>query len=433
MKKRVYVGMTADILHPGHINIIRKAREYGDVVVGLLTDRAITMHKRLPYLNFEQRRQIVENLNGVIEVVAQNEWDYTNNLIKYRPDYMIHGDDWSSGAQIIYRERAFKAMAQWGGEIIEIPYTKGINSSDLVENARGIGTTPDIRRQALRRLLDAKPLIRVLEVHNPLSGLIVERAFVEKKGCRHDFDAMWSSSLTTSTVMGKPDIEAVDHTLRLSQVNNIFEVTTKPMIYDGDTGGMAEHLCFTVRNLERIGVSAIIIEDKMGLKKNSLLGNDVEQHQCPQQVFAEKIHVTKAAKVTNDFMIIARIESLILDKGMDDALHRAFAYVEAGADGVMIHTRRKSAVEVFEFSKLFKKGGGKVPIVAVPTTYALTSEKELCEAGVNIAIYANHMLRAAYPAMWKVAEMILEQERAEEADKFCMSIEEILKLIPGNK
>ena len=429
-RKTVYVGMTADIMHPGLINIIRVAREYGDVNIGLLTDKAIATYKRLPYLNYEQRRETVENIKGVVKVVPQDEWDYSSNLIKHKPDYMIHGDDWCSGSQRLVRERAFEAMAEWGGEVIEIPYTKGISSSALAENARGIGTTPDIRRRTLRRLLDAKPLIRVLEVHNPISALIAEKASDKKEDYRSEFDAVWASSLTTSVALGKPDIEAVDHTSRISLINDIFEVTTKPMIYDGDTGGLVEHLHFTVRALERIGVSAAIFEDKMGLKKNSLFGTEVEQHQCEPEFFSEKIQAARSAKVTDDFMVIARIESLILDKGLEDALNRAFTYTEAGADGVMIHSRQKSANEVFEFCHRFRNGGGNVPIVAVPSSYSATFERELQEAGINIVIYANHMLRAAYPAMWKVACTILKHQRAKEADQLCMSINEILDLIP---
>jgi phosphoenolpyruvate mutase len=429
-QKTVYVGMTADIMHPGLINIIRVAREYGDVIVGLLTDKAIAIYKRLPYLNFDQRRETVENIKGVVKVVPQDDWDYSSVLIEHKPDYMIHGDDWCSGSQRIYRERAFAVMAEWGGEIIEIPYTKGISSSALSESARGIGTTPDIRRRTLRRLLDVKPLVRVLEVHNPISALIAEKAFDVKADQRSEFDAVWASSLTTSVALGKPDIEAVDHTQRISLINDIFEVTTKPMIYDGDTGGLIEHMHFTVRALERMGVSAVIFEDKMGLKKNSLFGTDVEQHQCTPEFFSEKIQAAQSAKVTDDFMIISRIESLILDKSVDDALLRAFAYTEAGTDGIMIHSRQKSPDEVFEFCNRFRKGGGHLPIVVVPSSYSATYEQDLQDAGVNVVIYANHMLRAAYPAMWKVAHTILKNKRAEEADQLCMSIKDILDLIP---
>ena len=429
--KMVYVGMTADIVHPGIINIINKAKEYGDVCIGLLTDKAVAQYKRLPYQNYDQRKSVIENIQGVYQVVPQEEWDYAANLIKYKPDIMVHGDDWRTGSELKYRNRAFELMEKWGGKIIEIPYTKGVSSSDLYLDILKIGTTPDIRRQGLKRLLDAKGFVRVLETHSPLSALIIEKLSVEKDEKPFEFDAMWSSSLTTSTLLGKPDIEAVDHASRLALVNHIFEVTTKPMIYDGDTGGQIEHMRFFLRSLESMGGSAVVLEDKEGLKKNSLLGNDVLQHQCSIEDFANKITAAKRIKVTDEFMVISRIESLILEKGMDDALKRAFAYVEAGSDGIMIHSRQKTPDEVFEFCKQFRKNVKDTPIVAIPSSYSSVYESELIEQGVNIVIYANQMLRSSFPAMEKVAKTILENSRAKEADALCMSINDILNLIPG--
>lgn len=422
--------MTADILHPGHINVVREARKHGLVTIGLLTDEAVAEHKRLPFLDYPQRREIIENLQGVARVVPQNEWDYSTNLLRYKPDYMIHGDDWISGSQRQHRDNAFAVMSQWGGTIIEVPYTSGVSCSDLAEQSRRLNTTPDSRRGLLRRQLDAKPLVRVLEVHNPISALTVENAVIERNGNHREFDAMWSSSLTTSVALGKPDIEAVDATSRLSIINDIFEVTTKPLIYDGDTGGPIPHLRFTVRALDRLGVSAIVLEDKEGLKRNSLLGQEVEQHQSSVEDFCTKIAAARLAKVTDDFMVIARIESLILNQGLEDALTRAFAYVEAGADGIMIHSRQQTPDEVFSFCKQFRQRGGRAPIVVVPTSYATTTESELQSAGANLVIYANHLMRAAYPSMWKTACSILEHERAAEADEHCMSIREILEVIP---
>jgi phosphoenolpyruvate phosphomutase / 2-hydroxyethylphosphonate cytidylyltransferase len=429
----VYIGMTADIIHNGLINVIRVGREYGPVTIGLLTDAAVATYKRLPYLSFDQRKEILENIEGVSQVVPQDEWDYSPNLRRYRPTHMIHGDDWSSGSQRKYRELAHQAMLEWGGQVIEVPYTKGVSSADFVESATHRGTTPDRRRRTLRRLLDARPMVRILEAHSPLSALIAEKARVETEEGPREFDGVWSSSLTTSTVLGKPDIEAVDHTARLLQVNDIFEVTTKPMIYDGDTGGLVEHLRFTVRTLERTGVSAAIFEDKMGLKKNSLFGTDVRQQQCPPEVFCEKLQAAREAKVTDDFMVIARIESLILEAGMKDALHRAAQYVEAGADGLMIHSRRSSPDEIFDFSRQFRKAGEEVPLVCVPSSYDTVSERELSEVGLNVVIYANHLLRSSYPAMLRTAQTILQTGRAHEAARDCISIKEILDLIPGTR
>ena len=433
MNKKVYIGMTADIMHPGLIHIINEATKYGDVIVGLLTDKAIAEHKRLPYLTYEQRKEVVENIKGVSEVIPQEEWSYVDNLKRIRPDYIIHGDDWKNGPLREIREQVFEVMNEQGGNVIEIPYTKGINSSSLDKEIKSIGTTPDIRLKTLRRLINAKPIVRILEAHDGLCGLIIENLEIQKGDKREVFDGMWSSSLTDSTSKGKPDIEAVDLTTRLQDLNNILECTTKPIIFDGDTGGKIEHFTFTVRTLERHGISAIIIEDKVGLKKNSLFGTDAIQTQDTIEGFCAKIKAGKEAQVTQDFMIIARIESLIAGKPMSDALERAYAYVEAGADGIMIHSKNKSGEDIKEFCLTFRQRYAHVPIVVVPTTYDHIHESELRKWGVNVVIYANHMLRAAYPAMMRVACTILENGRAQEVRDLCMPIKEILELIPGTK
>jgi phosphoenolpyruvate phosphomutase / 2-hydroxyethylphosphonate cytidylyltransferase len=431
MSKTVYIGMTADILHHGHINVIETGRKYGDVIIGLLTDEAVSKFKRLPYLEYQHRKRILENIVGVKDVVPQKEWDYAPSLRRLRPDFMIHGDDWRSGPQRTYRTRAFEAMAEWGGQIIEVAYTEGVSSNRLDAQARALGTTPAIRLRQLRRQIAASGFIRALEVHSPLCGLIVEALTAEHDGRPARFDAMWSSSLTDSTVRGKPDIEALDHSARFAAINELFEVTTKPLLYDADTGGRAEHFAYTVRSLERMGVSAVIVEDKAGLKKNSLLGVDVVQQQETISSFCEKIRTGKAAQVTDDFAIIGRIESLVLNAGSDDALARAREYVAAGADGIMIHSRRPDPDEIFDFCDRFRKWESEVILVAVPTSYNNVYEHELAARGVNVVIYANHLLRASYPAMVKVAQTILEHGRGREADPLCMSIDDILRLIPG--
>lgn len=433
MDKTIYIGMTADIMHPGLIHIIHEATQYGNVMIGLLTDKAIAYHKRLPYLTYEQRKEVVENIKGVSVVVPQEEWSYVDNLKKYKPDYIIHGDDWKDGPLKEIREQVYEIMNEQGGKVIEIPYTKGINSSSLDKEIKSIGTTPDIRLKSLRRLIDAKPVVRILEAHDGLCGLIIENIEVQKGDKREVFDGMWSSSLTDSTSKGKPDIEAVDLTTRLQDLNNILECTTKPIIFDGDTGGKIEHFVFTVRTLERHGISAVIIEDKVGLKKNSLFGTEAIQTQDTIENFCNKIKAGKAAQVTKDFMIIARIESLIAGKPISDALERAYAYVQAGADGIMIHSKDKSGEDIKGFCQIFRKTYAHIPIVVVPTTYDHIHESELHAWGANIIIYANHLLRAAYPAMMNVAKTILENERAEEVRNYCMPIKEILELIPGTK
>jgi phosphoenolpyruvate phosphomutase len=431
--KTVYVGMTADIIHPGIVNILREASRHGKVLVGLLTDSAIARYKRLPYLSYEQRKEVVESLRYADAVVPQEEWSYVPNLQRYRPDYIIHGDDWKTGILSKIREDVYRVMGELGGEVIEIPYTPGINSTAFNESVTSIGVTPDLRLKTLRRLIAAKPLVRIMEVHSGLSGLIVERLELSGDDAVRRFDGMWSSSLTDSASKGKPDIEAVDITTRLQDLTQILECTTKPVIFDGDTGGIAEHFVFTVRTLERNGISAVIIEDKTGLKKNSLFGTGVEQQLAPVEEFCEKIQAGKRAQVTREFMIIARLESLIAGFSVDHAMERALAFAAAGADGIMIHSKEKNGQDVREFCRRFRGEYAGLPLVLVPTTYNQFTETELASWGANIVIYANHLLRASYPAMLKAARTILEHGRSKEADELCMSIKEILELIPGTR
>lgn len=433
MVKKVYVGMSADLVHPGHMNILKEAAKLGDVTVGLLTDKAIASYKRLPFMSFEHRKEVIENIKGVSNVIAQNTLDYRTNLKLVKPDYVVHGDDWKEGVQIKTRQQVIETLAEWGGELIEIEYTEGISSTKLNNVLSEIGTTVEVRRNRLRRLIHAKPIVRILEAHNALSSLIAENTVVKRNGENVSFDGVWSSSLTDSTARGKPDIEAIDMTSRINSVNDIFEVTTKPMIFDADTGGKIEHFEFNVRSLERAGVSAVVIEDKTGLKKNSLLGNEVKQIQENIEIFCNKISRGKAAQLSDDFMIIARIESLILESGMEDALTRAEAYTKAGADGIMIHSRHKDPTEIKEFMKKFRAMDQNTPVVVVPTSFNSVTTDEFIEMGVNIVISANHMLRAAYPAMLKVAKSILKNGRSFEAEPDCMSIKEILEIIPGTK
>ncbi|GHV43953.1 phosphoenolpyruvate mutase [Spirochaetia bacterium] len=431
--KKVYVGMSADIIHPGHLNIIREAQKLGTLTVGVLTDAAIASYKRLPYLDYNQRAMIVESLKGVDKVIPQETLDYVPNLNLIMPDFVVHGDDWKEGIQQETRRRVKETIAQWGGKVIDIPYTRGISSTLLNTKLKEIGTTPEIRLKRLRRLINAKHIIRICEAHSGLTGLIVENTKVIINSGEKEFDGMWSSSLVDSTSRGKPDIEAVDLTTRLQSLNDILECTTKPIIFDGDTGGKIEHFTFTVRTLERLGVSAVIIEDKTGLKKNSLFGTDVEQTQDSIDNFCQKIKAGKNNQITDDFMIIARIESFISGKGLDDALERALAYINVGVDGIMIHSKDKSGEDIKEFCFALRKINATIPIVVVPTTFNHLTEDELQSWGVNIVIYANHLLRSSYPAMVNTAKSILVHGRSYEAGSLCMPVKEILELIPGTK
>ena len=429
--KKVYIAMAADIIHHGHLNIINEARKLGKVIIGLLIDNAISSYKRPPLISYDQRKIIVENIKGVDEVVPQEELDYVPNLIKIRPDYVVHGDDWKKGVQKETRQRVIDTLREWGGQLVEPKYTEGVSSSQLIDTLKEIGVTPNIRMKYLRRLLDTKPLSRFMEAHNGLTGLIVEKTSVQKGRQKREFDGLWLSSLTVSTSMGKPDTEVVDFSSRFQTIEEIMEVTTKPIIVDGDTGGKTEHFRFRVRTLERLGVSAVIIEDKIGVKRNSLFGTEVFQEQDTIENFCEKIREGNRVLVTDDFMIIARIESLILKNGMVDALTRAEAYIGAGADGIMIHSKEKDGKEIIEFCEKYKSFENRVPLVVVPSTFSHITEDEFKDLGVNIVIYGNHLIRGAYPAMVKTAESILEHGRCKEAsEQLCMPIKEIITLIP---
>ena len=428
--KTVYIAISADILHHGHINLIKKASGYGNLIVGVLTDEAVATYKRFPVLDYEQRTFIISNIEGVKEVVPQNTLDYTENLKKYKPDYVLHGDDWKEGVQSQIRQNVIDTLSEWGGQLIEIPYTEDISIDQINNIIKMAGSVPESRRGKLKKLISLKPIVRTMEAHNGLSALVVENAKVQNDEKINTFDAIWISSLTDSTAKGKPDIELVDMTSRINTINEIMEVSSKPIILDGDTGGLIEHFIFNIKTIERMGVSAIIIEDKIGLKKNSLFGTDVEQTQDSIENFCEKIRAGKKALLTDEFMIIARIESLILKQGMDDAINRAKAYIKAGADGIMIHSREKEPDEIFEFCEKFNEFAPNVPLVVVPTSFNQVYEEEFAEKGVNIVIYANHLIRSAYPSMVDTATKILENERCKEVDDNCLPIKEILTLIP---
>ena len=431
--KKVYVSMIADLLHAGHINILNKAKKYGDVTVGLLTSTAINELNDTVYLKYQQRADVVKSLSMVVDVVPQESASYKDNLTKIKPDFVVHGDDWKDGKQSKYRQEVIDLLSEWGGELIEVKYSSDISDKNLKNQLMKLGVTTVHRLGRLRQLIKNKPIVRILEAHNALSALIAENTVVERNGENVSFDGIWSSSLTDSTAKGKPDIEAIDMTSRINAVNDVFEVTTKPMIFDADTGGKTEHFEFTVKSLERTGVSAVVIEDKTGLKKNSLFGNDVTQTQDSIENFCNKISRGKTAQISDDFMIIARIESLILEAGMEDALIRAEAYIKAGADGIMIHSRHKDPAEIMEFMQKFRVTDTITPVLVVPTSFNAVTVEEFIDMGVNVVVTANHMLRAAYPAMLNVAKSVLENGRSLEAEPNCMSIKEILEFIPGTK
>lgn len=428
--RKVYMCFSADMLHSGHISIIKKAKRLGKLIIGVLSDEAVLSYKRFPLLPFEERKVMFENIAGVYQVVEQKQLDYAENIRRYRPDFVVHGDDWKQGFQQPIRDRVIAALKEYGGQLVEYPYSHSEKLKALENRARSELSLPDVRRSRLKRVLAVKGLATVMEAHSGITGLIVEKTQVHQDGKVRQFDAMWISSLCDSTAKGKPDIELVDMTSRFRTIDDIMEVTTKPIIFDGDTGGLTEHFVYTVKTLERMGVSMVIIEDKTGLKKNSLFGTEVQQTQDTIENFCEKIRAGKSAQKTRDFMICARVESLILERGMEDALNRAFAYVHAGADAIMIHSRKKSPDEIFEFVEKFRAEDATTPIVVVPTSFNAVTEETFKQKGVNIVIYANQLTRTGFPAMQKAAQTILENHRAKECDDMCMSIKEIITLIP---
>ena len=429
-KKTVYMCFSTDIIHGGHIEIIQKAAELGELTIGVLTDEVVASYRRFPVLNFKERVKLVESIKGVSNVIAQETLSYSQNIRKLKPDYVVHGDDWITGFQKPIRDEVIDLLMEYGGELVEFPYSRNEDYVRLELAQRQQLAMTDIRRGRLKKLLKMKPLITAIEVHSGITGLIAEQTKVLQDGKVSQFDAMWCSSLCDSTVKGKPDIELLDMSTRLRSIDEIMDVTTKPIIVDGDTGGLIEHFVYNIRTLERIGVSAVIIEDKIGLKRNSLFGTEVEQTQDSIEHFCSKISAGKAALKTNDFLIIARIESLILEKGIEDALTRAHAYVDAGASGIMIHSRKKEPTEIFEFCQLLREKEPIIPLIVIPTSFNSVTEEEFVKKGVNIVIYANHLTRSAFPSMKKVAETILTYHRAKEAEELCMPIKDILTLVP---
>ena len=429
--KQVYICFSTDIIHNGHLSILKKAAELGEVTVGILTDEVVASYKHYPLIPLDERIAMFDSLKYVSRVVVQETLDYTDVLNQLKPDIVVHGDDWLVGYQANIRAKVIETLKAWNGELVEYPYTH-TPTEETLSSLDSLLSLPETRRSRLRKLMAYKPCLSVCEAHNGITGLIVEKTAVETAGGRKQFDAMWVSSLCDSTAKGKPDIELVDMTSRLNTLEEIMEVTTKPIILDGDTGGQIEHFVYNVQTLERMGISAIIIEDKKGLKKNSLFGAGVGQTQDTIEGFCQKIAAGKNAQKTRDFMIIARCESLILEQGLEDALTRCHAYVAAGADGVMIHSKSKTPDEVYAFCDAFRKVDPKTPIIVVPTTYNGETEEQLAAHGINVVIHANHLIRSAFPAMQATAKSILENGRSKEADKLCMSIKEILTLLPNS-
>jgi len=429
MKKTVYFAFSEDLLHEGHKKILKYASKFGDVTVGLLTDSAIIEYKNLPHLSYEQREELIKKVSFIKRVVPQETLDYSKNINLLKPDYIVHGDDWRKGIQKIIREKVIKSLKKYKGRLIETKYVKDISLSKIKEKKLEVGATPDNRRAKLSRLIKSKKIVRILEAHSALTGLIIENLSVLKNKTFFAFDGMWSSSLTDSTIRGKPDNQSVDYSTRILGLNEILDVTTKPFIFDGDNGGRIEHLPFIIKTLDRLGVSAIILEDKVGLKKNSLFKEQSGVKQDTKKDFSKKISISKKSVVSKDFMVIARIESFILGKDINDALSRANAYSKAGADAIMIHSKEKNPKQVFSFAKKFRKSKYFKPLVAVPSTYSFTTEKKLIENGFKIVIYANQLLRASHPAMVDVASSILKNGRAYESEKKLSSVSSIIKLI----
>ena len=431
-KKIVYVGLSADILHEGHINILKIASKLGDVTVGLLTDEAIASYKNIPHLDFRQRLIVLRNIRYVNKVIPQKTLDYVDNLKILKPDYVVHGDDWKKGIQKYTRARVIKTLKIWSGKLIEPKYTKNVSSTIIKNKFLEIASSPQNRISRLKRLMDSKSIVKILESHNSLTGLIIENLKIKKKNNLVEFDGMWSSSLTDSATKGKPDNSSLDFSSRISSLNDMMDATTKPLVFDADNGGQLEHLPFLIRSLERSGVSAIIMEDKVGLKKNSLFKDQENTKQDKPKLFSKKIKQICKSRTSDDFLVIARIESFIVGKGLNDALKRAEIYSKAGADAILIHSKEKTTNEIFSFARKFKKSKNFIPLVSVPSTYSKVYEKDLIKNGFKLVIYANQLLRAAYPAMNLVATKILENGRSFEIENKIIPIKEIINLIQND-
>ncbi len=433
MKKNkiVYIGLSADILHEGHINIIKTAKKYGKIVVGLLTDQAIANYKNIPHLSYNQREIVLKNIKFISKIIPQKTLDYTYNLNLIRPNFVVHGDDWKNGVQKTTRLKVIKTLKKWGGKLIEPKYTKNI-SSTIIKKKISETIYPESRVSRLKRLINSKDIVRILESHNALTGLMIEKINITKNKRTIEFDGMWSSSLTDSATKGLPDNSSLSFSARISSLNDMMDVTTKPLVFDADNGGQIEHLPFLVRSLERSGVSAIIMEDKVGLKKNSLFQNQKGTKQDKPNLFAKKIIKICKTRQSKDFMIIARIESFIVGKGLHDALKRAEIYSKAGADAILIHSKEKTPSEIFAFAKEFRKSKNFIPLVSVPSTYSKVYERDLIKNGFKLVIYANQLLRASYPAMQNTAKTILKNSRAFEVDKKIIPIKEIINLIKND-
>ena len=431
-KKIIYVPMGADVIHSGHLNVINKAKKYGDVVIGLFTDSAIAEYKSFPLINFQQRLEIIKNIKGVNNIMKQNTWDYSENLKAIKPDYLIHGDDWKRGIQKKTRARVIKTLKRWGGKLIEIPYTKSPLASTVHEKVKENIFTTESRVAILKRLIDSKKIVRFIECHNPLTGLMIENLKINHKNIFKEFDGIWSSSLTDSVSNGKPDNQSFELSARINNLSNILELTTKPVLFDADNGGQPEHLPYTVRNLERLGVSAIVMEDKIGLKRNSLFKDQTKAYQDSVKNFKKKITISCNSRRSQNFLVVARVESFIFNRGLNDAINRAEHYSKSGADLILIHSKSNSPEEIFKFAKKFRKSKFYKPLVAVPSTYSKVNERELIKNGFKMVIYANHLLRAAYPAMENAALSILKDSKSSKIEKKIISIKKILNIIPNN-
>lgn len=289
-----------------------------------------------------------------------------------------------------------------------------------------------MQNNSLKQLIKKRGFLRIIEVHNGLSALIAEQISVkEKSGGILSFDGFWESSLTDSASRGLPDIEIINLDSRLETINEILYITSKPLIVDCDTGGDINHFEYMVQKLEDAGVVMVIVEDKTFPKRNSLTNSNHILED--KDIFAEKIKRGIAVRKSNNFMIIARLEGLIAGHSMEETLGRAEAFLKAGADGIMIHSRKNEPTEILEFASLYKKLPkslikGKI-LVCVPTTYNKITAKELAKSGFNLIIYANHLLRSSYRAMEKICKTILLNDRSFEAESLCVSLKNLFRAV----
>jgi len=403
-EKTVYVGMVGDMLHVGHINILKTAARLGRVTVGVLTDRAVVGYKRLPLLAFEDRVRVVESIADVAAVVPQKTLSYVENLRALRPDYVVHGDDWRYGDQVSRaRAEVIATLGEWGGELVEVAYTKGISSTAIHRSGAADALFSGTRQGRLRRLLAAKPTLRIVEAHSGLSAKIA--AEVRGPDGATGFDAVWQSGLTDAIHRGKSDGGAVDRGRRLQAVEEILDAGPLPLIYDGRAAGRPETVFDLTRALDKAGVSALCLGDRSDPDRTG-------PEMSPAETVAQ-IEAVRAACPTGAVMAISRIVVAAPGNGgsgaLDRALDRALALLEAGSDAVMFDSAADTAEPILDIAARLRRQRRDVPLFAAQSDRWGAPIHRFENAGIDAVVYETHLLRATVAPMRRAATALLAE------------------------